>query len=68
MQRLTNVVSMSLSHYYGKRPYQQCLLVNVQFRKCTNLAFRPLTMIFGLGTKLHLRMHTRLENGVLCNR
>ena len=25
-------------------------------------------MVFGLGMRLHMRMCTRLENGVLCNR
>ena len=24
-------------------------------------------MVFGLGMRLHVCMHTRLENGVLCN-
>ena len=26
-----------------------------------------MTVVFGLGTRLRVRMRTRLENGVLCN-
>ena len=36
-------------------------------RVCTNLVPRPMTVVFGLGTKLRLRMRTTLENGVLRN-
>ena len=35
---------------------------------CTSLASRPLTVVFGLGTRLRMRMRTKLENGVLSNR
>ena len=37
---------------------------------CTSLAPRPMTVVFGLGTKLSVRMRrpTTLENGVLRNR
>ena len=27
-----------------------------------------MTVVFGLGTRLHVRMHTTLENGILHNR
>ena len=37
------------------------------FRLCTSLASRLMTMVFGLGTRLHVRMRTKLENGVLSN-
>ena len=38
-----------------------------QFRLCTSLASRPMTVVFGLGTRLHVRMRTKLENGILSN-
>ena len=34
---------------------------------CTSLASRPLTAVFGLGTRLCVHMRTQLENGVLSN-
>ena len=34
---------------------------------CTSLARRPMTVVFGLGTRLCVRMHTTFENGVLHN-
>ena len=37
------------------------------FRLCTSLASRLMTVVFGLGTRLHVRMRTKLENGVLSN-
>ena len=43
-------------------------LVNSQFYVCTSLAPRPMTVVFGLGTRLCVRMRTTLENGVLRNR
>ena len=33
----------------------------------TSLVPRPVIVVFGLGTRLHVRMHTTLENGVLRN-
>ena len=33
----------------------------------TSLAPRPMTVVFGLGTRLRMRMHTTFENGVLRN-
>ena len=60
MQRLNYVVSMSLSHYHGKRPYQACLLVKARFHVRTNV-------VFGLGTRLRMHIRTRLENGILRN-
>ena len=34
---------------------------------CTSLAPRPMTVVFGLGTRLRVRMRTTFENGVLRN-
>ena len=34
----------------------------------TNDCARPMTLVFGLGTRLHVCIRTRLENGVLHNR
>ena len=42
-------------------------MVNSRFRLCTSLVPRPMIMVFGLGTRLHLHMCTTLENGVLRN-
>ena len=42
-------------------------VVNSRFRSCTNLIPRPMTAVFGLGTRLRVRMRTTLENDVLCN-
>ena len=39
------------------------MLVNV----CTSLTPRSMTVVFGLGTRQCVRMHTRLANGVLRN-
>ena len=53
-----------LAYYYSRRP---CMpVVNSRFRLCTSLIPRP--VIFGLETRLHVCMRTKLENGVLCNR
>ena len=46
MQHLTYVVSMSLSHYHGKR-------------SCTSLVPKPMTVVVGLGMRLHVHMQTR---------
>ena len=43
------------------------MLQCAQFRMCTSLVPRAMTVVFGLGTRLHVRMRTRLENGVLRN-
>ena len=37
------------------------------FRLCTSLASRLMIVVFGLGTRLRVRMRTKLENGVLSN-
>ena len=59
MQRYTYVVFINLAHYYGKRP---CMpVVNSCFHLCTSLV--PRSVVFGLGTRLHVHMCTKLENG-----
>ena len=45
------------------QPY--AALVNPRFHVCTSLAPRPMTVVFGLGTRLRVRMRTTFENGVL---
>ena len=42
-------------------------LVNLWFHMCTSFAPRPITVALGLGTRLHVHMHTTLQNGVLHN-
>ena len=37
------------------------------FRVGTSLVPRAMTVVFSLGTRLHVRLHIRLENGVLRN-
>ena len=62
---LGGVHSISLGHYYEKRPCQPyAALVN---RDCTSLAPRPMTVVFGLGKRLRVRMRTTFENGALRN-
>ena len=39
----------------------------MRFHVCTSLVPRPMTVVFGLGTRLRVRMRTTLENGVLRN-
>ena len=39
--------------------------VRVVNHLCTSLVPRPMIVVFGLGTRLHVRMRTKLENGVL---
>ena len=37
------------------------------FRLSTSVVPRPMSVVFGLGTRLRVRMRTKLENGVLHN-
>ena len=66
MQRPT--YGISLGNYYEKRPYVPAVLNLAHDFMCISLAPRPMTVVFGLGTKLRVRMRTTLENGVLRNR
>ena len=42
-------------------------VVNSRFRLHTSVVPRPMNVVFGLGTRLRVRMRTKLENGVLHN-
>ena len=60
---------MAYALSYRKRPCQPyAALVNLSFHLCTSLAATPMIIVFGLGTRLCVRMHTTLENGVQHNR
>ena len=43
------------------------LIVGTTSYVSTSLAPKPMTVVFGLGTSLHVRIHTTLENGILRN-
>ena len=60
------VVFISLAHYYGRweETVPPMRVVNSRFRLCTSLVPRPMSVVFGLGTRLHVRMRTKLENGI----
>ena len=65
MQCLTYVVFLSLAQCHGgKWPCHPCAL---PVGLCTSLASIPMTVVIGLGTRLCVRMCTKLENGVLSN-
>ena len=42
-------------------------MLNLRFHVCTSLTPRPRTVVFGLGTRQHVHMHTIFENDVLRN-
>ena len=42
-------------------------VLNSRFHVCTSHAPGPMTVVFGLGTRLRVRMRTTFENGVLRN-
>ena len=63
MQRLTYGISLATS-YNGKRLAVLWLAIHA----CTSLAPKPMTVVFGLGKRLHVHMRTTLENDVLRNR
>ena len=50
----------------GERQCQLGVLPAGDFAR-TSLASRPMTVVFGLGTRLRVRIRTKLENGVLSN-
>ena len=66
MQRPTYGISLG-----GDWPWQLEIdvpaVLNSRFHVCISLAPRPMTVVFGLGTRLRVRMRTTLENGVLRN-
>ena len=66
MQRLTYIVFISLAQCRREEKTVTAMrTARWRFRLCTSLASRPMTMVFGLGTRLHVHMCTQLENGVL---
>ena len=68
MQRLTYVVFISLAQCRREEKTVTAKhTARWRFRVCTSLASRPMTVVFGLGTRLRVRMRTKLENGVLSN-
>ena len=42
-------------------------VVNSRFHVCAGLTPRPMTVVFGLGMRVCVRMCTTLEIGILCN-
>ena len=60
-----------LTPYLQHKPWQQLAtmpaVLNSRFHVCTSHAFRPMTVVFGLGTRLRVRMHTTFKNGVQRN-
>ena len=68
MQHIIYVVFIILAQCHGgKRLCQPCVVPAGDFAKCTSLASRPMTMVFGLGMRLRVHMRTKLENGILSN-
>ena len=67
MQRLTCVVFINLVRYYGKRPCQCSASGQLAISLVTSLVPRLTIVIFGLGTRILVRMRTKLQNGVLHN-
>ena len=42
-------------------------VINLRFCLCTSLVLRQMIVVFGLGMRLYVHVHTKLENGVLHN-
>ena len=66
MQCLTSVVFINLVQYYEKETVP-AMCFNSRSRLYNSLVLRPMILVFGLGTRLYVRMCTTLENGVLRN-
>ena len=49
------------------RDRASCACQCTRFDVCTSLVPKQITVVIGLGTSLNVRMHARLENGVLCS-
>ena len=68
MQRLTCVVFTNLVHYYGTTGRDRASASGqLAISLVTRLVPRLTIVIFGLGTRLLVRMRTKLQNGVLRN-
>ena len=64
MHHLTYGISLATTYY----DRASCTLPGqLVISQCTSLAPRPMTVIFGLETRLRVRMRTTFENGVLHN-
>ena len=62
---------MNLAHYYGKR-LCHCAVHNGQLNMCTSLVLKPMTMVFGLGSKFKvhkIRQNKQLNrnNNAVCS-
>ena len=49
------------------QPREETVGQRARFHVCTSLVPKPMIVIIGLGTRLDVRMRTRIENGVLRN-
>ena len=66
---------LNAAPYLWHKPWQLLALreetvpamLNSRFHVCTSHAPRPMTVVFGLGTRLRVGMRTTIENGVLRN-
>ena len=67
MQRLTCVVFINLVPTTTGRDRASCALGQIAISLVTSLVPRLRIEIFGLGTRLLVRMRTKLQNGVLRN-
>ena len=61
------MVFISLAKCVGGKTVPAMRTDSWPFHLCTTLTSRPMTVIFGLGTRVYVRMCTKLENGVLSN-
>ena len=52
----------------GVQPLLNAAGENCPLATLLSFASRPLTVVFGLGTRLRMCMRTKLENGILGNR
>ena len=62
MQRPTTAYALATTTRRDRASRTQLAILRV-----TSLAPRPMTVVFGLGMRLHVRMCTTFENGVLRN-
>ena len=67
MQRLTCVMFTNRAHYYGKRLCQCSASGQLTISLVTSLVPRLTILLFGMGTRLLVRMRTKLQTGVLRN-
>ena len=58
MQNLTYVVLINPAPLLREETVLAKCVVNSQFRSCTSLISRQVIVVFGLGTRLYMRMRT----------